>query len=304
MRVGFVGLGAMGTGMARSLLRAGHEVVGWNRTRARAEALSGDGLAVAASPAEAARAGVVVSMLSDDAAVEEVTSGAEGIRAGLPPGGLHLSMSTVAPTTTERLAAAHASDGQTLVAAPVFGRPDAAAAGKLFVVAAGPARELERARPLLGAVGQRTFELGEVPQHASLVKLAGNFMITAAIEALAESLALVGKAGVDREAFVTVLTETLFAAPAYRTYGRALLDGRFTPPGFRLPLGAKDNRLLLQAGERLEVPLPLASLVRDRMLAALARGFGDLDWASFARVSEEDAGAERGLAPGGGGGRR
>ncbi len=290
MRVGFVGLGAMGRGMAGCLLRAGHEVVAWNRTRERAEALRKDGAAVAATPAEAARAGVVVSMLADDAAALGVTDGDDGLRAGLPAGGLHVSMSTLSPPTVRQLAHTHAGAGQDLLCAPVFGRPDAAAAKQLFVLCAGPERARTRARGLLDAMGQRVFELGDQPDHAALAKLAGNFMITAAIEAFAESLALLGKAGVDREAFYEVITNTLFSAPVYRSYGRALLEGRFSPPGFRLPLGAKDNRLLLQAGEHHQVPLPLASLVRDRMLAALAQGMSELDWSAFARVTVEEAG--------------
>jgi 3-hydroxyisobutyrate dehydrogenase-like beta-hydroxyacid dehydrogenase len=292
MRVGFVGLGSMGSGMARSLLRAGHEVVAWNRTRERAEALRGDGVVVAATPAEAARAGVVVSMLSDDRAVVEAVQGDEGIAAGLGPGGLHVSSSTVSPDTVRRLADLHAGARQDLLCAPVFGRPDAAAAAKLFVLASGPRAARDRARPLLEAVGQRVFELGEAHEHAALVKLAGNFMISAAIEAFGESLALMGKAGVDREAFYQVVTETLFTAPVYKGYGRALLEARFSPPGFRLPLGAKDNRLFLEAGDRHQVPLPLASLVHDRMLAALARGMGELDWSAFGRIAALEAGTD------------
>ena len=294
MRVGFVGLGGMGRAMAGVLLRGGHQVVAWNRTPERAEELQKQGASLARTPAEAARAGVVISMLADDHAVAAVTAGAEGIRAGLPHGGLHVSMSTLSPDTTEQLAREHAEAGQALVAAPVFGRPDAAATAKLFIVAAGKGADIARCRPVLEVMGQRVFTLGEDPAQASLVKLAGNFMITAAIEALAESLALVGKAGVDRAAYIEILTETLFAAPVYRTYGRTLLESRFTPPGFRLPLGAKDNRLLLQAGERHQVPLPLASLVRDRMLAALAHGYGEQDWSVFSRISAEEAGAPPG----------
>jgi 3-hydroxyisobutyrate dehydrogenase-like beta-hydroxyacid dehydrogenase len=291
MRVGFVGLGGMGRAMAGVLLRAGHEVLAWNRTRERAEELRGEGATVAATPAEAARAGIVITMLADDHAVAAVTAGPDGIRAGLPRGGLHVSMSTLAPETIEHLARDHAAAEQALVAAPVFGRPEAAASAKLFVVAAGKPGDVERCRPLLEAMGQRVFTLGEDPTQAALVKLAGNFMITAAIEAMAESLALIGKAGIDRGAYLQILTETLFAAPIYRTYGRTLLESRFTPPGFRLPLGVKDNRLFLQAGERHQVPLPLASLVRDRMLAALAHGYGDQDWSVFSRISAEEAGA-------------
>jgi len=298
MDTGFVGLGAMGRPMARSLHAAGHGVRAWNRTRARAEELARDGDAtVAATPADAARAGVVVTMVADDAALEQVTWGPEGVIAGLPKGGVHVSMSTVGLATIERLARAHAEAGQLLVAAPVFGRPEAAAARQLSVVAAGPDAAVARVRPLLEAMGQRVFALGAEPSHALAVKLAGNFLITAAIEALAEGMAVVAKAGVDRARLLEVLVETLFGAPVYRVYGRILVEERYAPPGFALPLGVKDNRLLLQAGERLAVPLPLASLVRDRMLAALARGYGDLDWSSFARVSAEDAGLARGPIP-------
>ena len=298
MDTGFVGLGGMGRPMARSLHAAGHGVRAWNRTRARAEELARDGDAtVAATPADAARGGVVVTMVADDAALEQVTWGPEGVIAGLPKGGVHVSMSTVGLATIERLARAHAEAGQLLVAAPVFGRPEAAAARQLSVVAAGPDTAVARVRPLLEAMGQRVFALGAEPSHALAVKLAGNFLITAAIEALAEGMAVVAKAGVDRARLLEVLVETLFGAPVYRVYGQILVEERYAPPGFALPLGVKDNRLLLQAGERLAVPLPLASLVRDRMLAALARGYGDLDWSSFARVSAEDAGLARGPIP-------
>ena len=296
MDVGFVGLGSMGQPMARNLLRAGHRVRVWNRGRARAEALAGDGAAVAASPAEAAQPGVVVTMVADDRALDAVTFGPDGILTGLPRGGVHVSMSTVGTDTVERLSLAHAEAGRLLVSAPVFGRPDAAAAAKLFIVAAGREDAVSRARPLLDAMGQRVFVLGVEPQHANLVKLAGNFLITAAIEAFAEAAAVVGKAGVDRARFLEVLVETLFGAPVYRNYGPIVLEERFSPPGFALPLGVKDNRLLLQAGERLAVPLPIASLVRDRMLAAMARGYGDLDWSAFARIAAEDAGTASGKA--------
>jgi 3-hydroxyisobutyrate dehydrogenase-like beta-hydroxyacid dehydrogenase len=288
MDTGFVGLGAMGAPMARNLLAAGHRVTVWNRTRARAEALQG--AVVASTPAEAARCGVVFSIVADDRALDEVTLGSEGVLAGLPRDGVHVSMSTVGADTVERLARAHAEGGRTLVSAPVFGRPDAAAAGKLFIVTAGPEAALERVRPLLGHLGQRLFELGSDPVHANVVKLAGNFLITAAIEALAEASALVGKAGADPAAFLHVMVESLFSAPVYRNYGKIVLEERFSPPGFALPLGLKDNRLLLAAGERLSVPLPLASLIRDRMLAAMARGYAGLDWTSFARITAEEAG--------------
>lgn len=296
MEAGFVGLGAMGQGMARSLLRAGHRLAVWNRTRERAESLAAEGAIVAATPAEAARSGIVFTMLSDDRALEVVVSGPDGILAGLPRGGVHVSMSTIGVDTAERLARRHEEAGRQLVSAPVFGRPDAAAAAKLWVVAAGRDHAIAAVLPLLEKMGQRVFVLGEEPARANLVKLAGNFLITAAIEGLAEATALVAKAGGDREQFLQVLLGTLFDAPVYRGYGKILVEERFSPPGFALPLGLKDNRLLLAAGERLAVPLPLASLIRDRMLAALARGYGDLDWSAFARITAEEAG----LADGGG----
>ncbi len=293
MDLGFVGLGAMGQGMAGVLLRAGHRVTVWNRSRERAAALAGPGAVVAATPAEAARAGVVLSMLADDRAVDAVTSAPDGLLAGLPEGGVHVSMSTIGPDTTEVLARRHADARQVLVSAPVFGRPDAAAAGKLAVLAAGPQEAVRRVMPALQALGPRGFVLGEAPAAANVVKLAGNFLVTGVIEGLAEAMAIVGKAGVDRGKLLEVLVGSLFDAPVYRNYGKILLEERFSPPGFALPLGLTDNRLLLQAGERLAVPLPLASLVRDRMLAAIATGHGGEDWSAFARVVREQAG----LAP-------
>jgi 3-hydroxyisobutyrate dehydrogenase-like beta-hydroxyacid dehydrogenase len=290
MEVGFVGLGGMGSGMARNLARAGHRVTAWNRTRARAEALAGDGVAVAACPAEAARAGVVLTMVADDAALDAVSGGPEGLLAGLPAGGLHVCSSTVGVETAERHDRAHQARGQSFVAAPVFGRPDAAAAGKLAVVAAGPPAAVERARPLLQALGPKLFVVGAEPAQATLVKLTGNFLITVVIEALSEANALAAKGGIDPARLLEVLVGTLFDAPVYRTYGQLLLEERFSPAGFPLPLGAKDNRLALAAAERLRVPLPLASLVRDRMLAALARGWDGLDWSVISRLAREGAG--------------
>jgi 3-hydroxyisobutyrate dehydrogenase-like beta-hydroxyacid dehydrogenase len=293
MKAGFVGLGAMGQGMVRSLLRAGHEVTVWNRTRERADALAKDGATVAKTPAEAARAGVVFTMVSEDRALEAVVSGPEGILAGLPEGGVHVSASTIGIDTAEQLARAHEGAGRHLVSAPVFGRPDAAAAGKLVVVAAGPDAAIQAVTPLLQALGPKLFVLGKAPAQANVVKLAGNFLITVIIEGLAETMSFVAKAGVEKQQFLDVLLGSMFDAPVFRNYGKIVLEERFSPPGFALPLGVKDNRLLLAAGEKLAVPLPLASLVRDRMVTALARGWADQDWSSFARLSAEQAGLAR-----------
>lgn len=293
MEVGFVGLGNMGSAMARSLLRAGHRVTVFNRSAPPAEELGREGAVRAASPGEAAACGLVLSMLADDHAVESVTLGPDGILSGLPRGGVHVTMSTIGLDLVARLATAHADAGQTLVAAPVFGRPEAAATAQLVVAAAGPPPAVERARTALEAVGRKLVVVGEDPTQANAVKLAGNFLLVCAIEALSESTAFVAKAGVAPAAFVELMTGSLFAAPAYQTYGRIITERRFSPAGFKVPLGLKDVRMLLQAAERLETPLPFASVVRDQFLSALARGYADLDWSALALVAEENAG----LAP-------
>lgn len=191
---------------------------------------------------------------------------------------------------SRRLRAAHEEKRQHYVAAPVFGRPEAAAAAKLFIVAAGPGAQIERCRPLFDAMGQKTFLAGEDAPGANLIKLIGNFLITTVIESLAESFALVRKAGLDANSFLEILTNSLFAAPIYRTYGGLIAADKFEPPGFKLPLGLKDNRLLLAAAEEAAVPMPMASLVRDRFLAAMAQGLGESDWSAIARMSAHEAG--------------
>jgi 3-hydroxyisobutyrate dehydrogenase-like beta-hydroxyacid dehydrogenase len=294
MKIAFLGLGAMGAAMARNLVKQGHQLVAWNRTEAPAQALEALGAAVARSPAEAAKdAEIAITMLADDAAAEAVTLGENGIIEGLARGAAHVSMSTISVALSERLTEAHAAQGQTYAAAPVFGRPDAAAAAKLFIAAAGGAGLIEKIRPALEAMGQRIFVMGERPAQANLVKLTGNFLITCVIESLAEAYALTAKGGVETARVHELLTETLFAAPVYKTYGGLILEDKFSPPGFKMPLGLKDNRLLQQAAEKLEVPLPFAAIVRDRFLAALANGEGGLDWSAIARRAAEDAGIGR-----------
>ncbi len=291
MKIAFLGLGSMGAAMARNLLKHGHSVTVWNRSAGPAQALAAEGAAVARAPAEAAKdAEIAVTMLADDAAAEAVSLGADGLIEGLAHGTTHVSMSTISVALSERLAEAHAARGQGYIAAPVFGRPEAAAAGKLFIAAAGDAALIEKIRPALEAMGQRVFVMGGQPAQANLVKLSGNFLITCVIESLAEVFALTAKGGVDTAKVYELLTETLFASPVYRTYGGIILEGKFSPPGFKLPLGQKDNRLLQQAAEKLEVPLPFAAIIRDRFLAALANGDGGLDWAAIAKRAAADAG--------------
>lgn len=291
MKVGFIGLGQMGTGIAQNLIKAGHNLVVYNRTRSRAEGLQPMGATVARTPAEAASdVEVVVTMLADDHALDAVVFGPEGFLRTLAGGAVHVSMSTISVAMSRRLLAAHRERQQHYVTAPVFGRPDAAAAAKLFIVAAGAPGPVDRCLPLLDAIGQRTFRVGEDPLAASLIKLAGNFMITTVIESLAESFALMRKSGIAPETLLEVMTGSLFAAPIYKTYGALISSGKFDKVGFALPLGLKDNRLVLAAAEEASVPLPLASLIHDRFVAAIAQGLSNEDWSAISRGAFRDAG--------------
>jgi len=289
--IGFVGLGAMGAPMASSLVDAGYILRVYNRTAAKAEPLVKMGATRAEHPGDAARpGGIVITMLADDAALEEVTLGAQGLAERLGRGGTHISMSTVAPGTSRLLAEEHAKRGGAYIAAPVFGRPDAAKAKKLWVLASGPSLAKAAARPLLDAMGQAVFDFGEDPGAANVAKLAGNFLIAANLEAMSEAFAMVEKQGVKQSAVAELLAKTLFACPIYQGYGRAIAEKRFTPVGFRMPLGLKDVSLALETAAEVTVPLPIASLVRDRFLASLAKGRADLDWSAIALSVLEDAG--------------
>jgi len=291
MRIGFVGLGSMGAGMARNLVKGGHALTVWNRTRSRAAELESLGAKVAATPGEAATgADVVITMLADDRALEDVSFGAGKILESLPAGGVHVSASTISVALSRRLGTAHREKHQHYVSAPVFGRPEAAAAAKLFIVAAGPAAQIERCQPAFEAMGQKTFIAGEDASAANLIKVIGNFLITTVIEGLSESFALVKKAGVDPHLLLEILTGSVFPAPIYKNYGGIIAGEKFEPAGFKLPLGLKDNRLLLAAAEENSVPMPMASLLRDRFLAALAQGWSESDWSAIARISAKEAG--------------
>lgn len=292
MKIGFIGLGNMGAAMAANLLKAGHEVTAYNRSPGKVAALSAQGARPAASVADACQGDVVVTMLANDDAVQAVTFGDDGVLASLPEGAIHVSSSTVSTALAERLTEAHATAGQGFVAAPVFGRPEAAAAAKLFVVAAGAPATVDKVSPIFDAIGQRTFVLGEDPQAANLVKISGNFLIASVIESLGEAMALVSKAGVDKQQYLELLTSTLFDAPVYRTYGGLLAREEFTPAGFAATLGLKDVKLALSAGEELQVPLPVASLLRDRFLTLLATGGAELDWSAVGALSAWEAGAD------------
>lgn len=290
MNVGFIGLGRMGAGMAANLLKAGHHVTVYNRTPEKTAALVAQGAKAADRFSDACQGEAVITMLANDDAVGGVVFRKDGIVQSLPAGAIHISSSTISVSLSERLAEAHAKAGQRFVSAPVFGRPDAAAAGKLFIVAAGEPAAVAAATPLFEAMGQKTFVLSETPKAANLVKLSGNFLIASVIESLGEALALVAKGGVDRRQYLEMLTSTLFNAPVYKTYGGLIADGVFEPAGFAAPLGQKDIRLTLAAAEELRVPMPLASLLRDRFLTLLAHGGDNLDWSAIGELAAKDAG--------------
>ena len=290
MNVGFIGLGRMGAGMVESLLRAGHQVTVYNRTPEKARPLGERGAHVASSVREVCANPVVFTMLADDAALEAVAYGEDGLLRRLNRGALHVSSSTISVDLSERLARDHAGAGQRFVAAPVFGRPEAAAASKLSVVAAGDAAAIAEVRPLFDALGPKTFVVSDRPEAANLVKLSGNFLLASVIESLGEAFALVGKAGLDRLQYLDLLTSTLFDVPVYKNYGRIIAERAFTPAGFAAPLGQKDVRLTLAAAEKLRVPMPIASLLRDRFLSLLARGGENLDWSALGDLARQDAG--------------
>jgi 3-hydroxyisobutyrate dehydrogenase-like beta-hydroxyacid dehydrogenase len=290
MKVGFIGLGHMGSGMASSLLKAGHDVIVYNRTPARADELVKKGAIAASRISDACDADAVITMLANDAALESVVDGAEGLLANLRKGRVHVSSSTISVTLSERLTTDHATAGQRFVAAPVFGRPDVAAAGDLSVIAGGTKDAIADVTPILDAIGKRTFVISDKPKAANLVKLSGNFLIASVIESLGEAVALVAKDGVDRETYVDLLTSSLFNAPVYKTYGKLIVAGKFEPAGFAAPLGYKDIRLVLAAADDLRVPMPVASLLRDRFLTLLANGGDRLDWSAVAQLAASDSG--------------
>ena len=291
MKAGFIGLGNMGMPMARNLLKAGHEITIYNRTRERADSLRSDGAAVADSAVDACHSDVLITMLADDHAVRAVILDGQLIPR-LVPGAVHISMATISVALAKELTKVHAEAGSQFISAPVFGRPEAAEAAKLVVVSAGAAAAIEKCRPLFDAMGQRTFVVGDEPSKANAVKLAGNFLILCVIESLAEAYALLRKSGVEPERFLEIITSTLFSAPVYKTYGNLIAKEQFLPAGFKLPLGLKDVSLVLAAAADARAPMPVASLVRDHILAAIARHGEDLDWSAFSKISAENAGLE------------
>lgn len=291
MRIGFIGLGQMGRAMAQRLLDTGHEVIAWNRSPGPTQALAEHGAAIAARIDQTLAAEVVISMLADDEAVQAIWID-QGLGERLPPACLHLNMASIGLDLARRLGQAHAARGNAYVAAPVFGRPQAAAKGELDIVAGGAAQGLERCTPLFQALGRRWFNVGSDPQQANIVKIARNFMLAAIVESLGEAFALVEKNGVAPQAFLDIVTGTSMNAPALKNYGRMMLQ-RPAEPTFPLRLGLKDVELALAAGRLSDVPLPTAALLREQHLAAIAHGYGDKDWAELGNWIAQCAGLMR-----------
>jgi len=293
MRVGFIGLGHMGTAIAANLVRAGHRLIVWNRSQGPVKELVALGAEAAARPADTAGAEVLMSMLPDDETIRSVLLG-QGVleRAGREL--VHVNLATVSVAFAQELARLHRERGIAYVAAPVFGRPEVARAGKLNIVVAGDPASLARIEPLLQAIGERTWAVGTEPERANVVKLAGNFMIASALETMGEAVALARGYGLEAGRFLEILTSTLFASPVYQGYGKIIAEQRYEPAAFRLSLGLKDVRLALHAGEAVHVPLPLANVLRDHLLEAVACGDADRDWAAVARIPARHAGLERG----------
>jgi 3-hydroxyisobutyrate dehydrogenase-like beta-hydroxyacid dehydrogenase len=290
---GFVGLGAMGLPMAANLIAAGYKLRVWNRTASKAASLATQGATVCARPADTiSEEKTVVTMLADDAAVEAVTCGDDGIAARLGAGGIHISMSTIAPATAERLARYHAERGSAYIAAPVFGRPDNAQHKQLVICISGPSMAKELVRPLFNAMGRAVFDFGETPGAANVAKLCGNFLIASAIEAMAEAFTMAEKNGVERGKVHEMLSKTLFAAPVYQRYGEMIAAKQHTPAGFRLPLGLKDVELVLKTAGDARAPMPLAGLLRERIVAGLAKGREQMDWSALALGVLDEAGIE------------
>src|SRR5258707_4414764 len=297
--IGFVGLGRMGTAMAKNLAAAGHRVIACVRRPQQMGTLVALGLKPTTDLADVFDCEIVITMLPDDDAVREVALGREeikGLIAGLARGAIHLSMSTISTAAASQLAAAHARCGQGYVAAPVFGNPDAAKARQLFVVAAGAPADVERCRPLLDQLGQETFVVGTDPTHANLIKLMGNMLTATALEMLGETAALLRKRGLDPGRFVKLITSTMFGGRVHRIYGNRIAAQDYAA-GFALPLALKDVRLALAEAESAAVPMPSVAVVRDRMLTAIARGYADLDWTALGLVAAEEAGASTSRSP-------
>ena len=291
-KIGFIGLGNMGTSMAKNLLKAGFALQVYNRTLDKADELGTDGVTKCTTPAEAADgADVVITMLSEDAVLTEAVSGEQGLLKTLKKGAVHISMSTVSPATSRALSKLHDQAGSHYLTAPVFGRPEAAAAAKLWVCVSGTRQAKDLAAPVLKHLGQGVIDFGEEAGGANVVKIAGNFMIMASMEIMAEAYTLAEKNGIDRTKIAEFFGSTLFNAPIFQNYGKLIATKQYEPVGFKSKLGYKDARLAFKLAQDSEMPMPVATAVHNRLLTAVAKGWGESDWVEgVSRGVSEDAG--------------
>jgi 3-hydroxyisobutyrate dehydrogenase-like beta-hydroxyacid dehydrogenase len=292
--IGFVGLGRMGAAMAANLAAEGRHVIAYVRRPDQKGKLEALGLRPTTDIGDLLHCEVIISMLPDDDAVREIVFGRgdidlDGLAAGMMPGAIHLSMSTISTAAASLLASEHARNGQGYVAAPVFGNPDAAKARQLFIVAAGVPADVERCQPIFDSIGQRTFVIGADPGDANLVKLLGNVMSATALEMIGEVVAVVRKRGLDPQPFIDIMTSTMFGGRAHKIYGDKIANQTYAP-GFVLPLVLKDVRLALAEAEKAGAPMPSVGVVRDRLITGIARGYGELDWTALGLIAAEEAG--------------
>lgn len=292
--IGFIGLGSMGTAMATNLAAAKRPVIAYVRREDRIAELKALGISATTDIGDLFECELVITMLPDDDAVRQVVFGSmgdrlDGLAPGMMPGAIHLSMSTISTACASQLAAEHARHGQSYVAAPVFGNPDAAKTRQLFIVAAGAAADVVRCQPIFDCLGQRTFVIGTDPKEANLIKLLGNMMTATTLEMLAETVAVMRKRGLDPRSFVEIMTNTMFGGRAHRIYGDKIVQQAYAP-GFILPLVLKDVRLALAESEQAGSPMPSVGVVRDRLITAIARGYGGLDWTVLGQIAAEEAG--------------
>ncbi len=293
-KIGFIGLGNMGLPMARNLIQAGFDVIVYNRTKEKAQPLIDAGAKLAMKPYEVVEPGcTVITMLANDEAVKEIVLGKNGIAAALGKNETHISMSTVAPTTTYEIYEAHQRHDTAFIVATVFGRPDVAAAKKLWITISGADKTKKEVEPILKNLGQAIYDFGNNIAAANVVKLAGNFLIMSALEAMSEAFIFAEKNGIDRNEIAEMFGQTMFASPVYQTYGKIIANEEFSPPGFKLPLGFKDLKLILKTAAEVNMPMPLASLLHDRFISALAKNREDLDWSAIALNVAEDAGIKK-----------
>lgn len=291
-KIGFIGLGNMGLPMAKNLIKAGYQLQVYNRTSSKADGLDQSAITVCSSPEDAASdVQYVITMLAKDDILEEAVTGEKGLLKSLKKGAVHISMSSIAPETSEKLTEQHQQTGTHYLTAPVFGRPEAAAAQKLWICTSGDSALKEAAKPILESMSQGIFDFGEEPGSANVVKIAGNFMIMASMEMMAEAFTLGEKNGLDPKKLADFFGSTLFNAPIYQNYGKLIANKQYEPVGFKARLGYKDARLAMALSQKSETPMPIAAAVHNRLLTAIAKGWGDRDWVEgFGHGVTDDAG--------------